>query len=253
MKVDLTYGVQINISRPAMLAMWISGDRGSFAVTTANMRESGETTVFFRDGDQVNWVTYHESTFEYRTQNLPIENEFAWLFPWDDFSTPQIYFWANFTIYPELRIVSSPPQGYVWNLESLGPVSATRVAAEIPPLTRMFLGPPPEGVQAIAFRITLLRETGPFLICAFYEAVGIMGVWSVGAIIWAGVAKPNERLQAGVSLVITVLFSWSFRQMFSPPFLTLAEISVVVIAFLWLLVTSDVLRHVKLRKVKRKQ
>jgi hypothetical protein len=240
-KVGLRYYVQVNISRPTVLSMLISGDHGSFQVPSANMQDAGQSVWFFWD-HEITSDRYQGSTFQFQG-NVPIIEGPAGLFPWDSYSSPTIYFWANFTIYPRIRIVSNPPQGFVWNLEPLGLVSAAKVTEEIHGFQRLFMAPPLKDAQPIAFRITLLRETASFLTSAFYVFAGIMIAWLAGSLARTGIPNREQRIPALIGMAIAALaFSWSFRQI-APVSPTLAEVFVIGIAVSWLMLEAiDVLR-----------
>jgi len=241
-KVDLRYYVQVNISRPAELSMLISGDHGAFWVPSANMQDAGESFGIFRDHN-ITVESYRTLTFQSRVRNFPIIEGPAWLFPWDSYSSPTIYFWANFTIYPRIRMIGNPPQGFVWNLEPLGLVSAAKVAEEIHGFQRLFMAPPPEDVRPIAFRITLLRERASFSTSAIYASAGIMIVWLAGGLARTSIPNREQRVPGLIGMAIAALaFSWSFRQI-APPSPTLAEVIVIGIALSWLVLEAiDVLR-----------
>lgn len=246
LKVDLEYFVQVNVSRQAVLSLLISGD-GAFQVPTTNMQDVGESFVVFT-GQNATADTYHLSTFQYTTKSLPLREDSAWAFPWDSYSSPRIYFWANSadnsTTYSQLRIVGDPPQGFVWNIEGVETVPASQVTDEMPILQRLFMSSPPEKVRPIAFRIALLRDYASFSTSAFYALAGIMIVWLAGGLARTGISRRERRVPALISMGIAALaFTWSFRQI-APPSPTVVESAVVFIAILWLVVeVKDVVRE----------
>jgi hypothetical protein len=231
-KVALEYDVQVNASRPAILSMLISGDRGAFAVPSANMADAGEDLL----------GNYRMLTYQYRSHNFPITEYSGWAFPWDSSSSPTIYFWANSTISPLFRVVSIPPQGFVWNLERIGFVSRQQLWEEMSLPDRLFQPLPPNDVSAFAFRITLLRDTLPFLASEFYAFSGIMIVWLAGGLARTSMPRREQRIPGLIGMAIAALaFSWSFHQI-APPSPTVVESFVVGIAMFWLILEAlDVL------------
>lgn len=239
-KVDLHYYVQVNSSRPTTLTMLVSGDRAAFGVPSDNMANAGERLITFDNGTV---GTYLTSTFELTARNFPITESSGWAFPWDSLSSPIFYFWATPTVYSQFQVVSTPPIGFGWNLEQLGQISREKLWEDMSLGDRLFLGLPPNGVPIFAFRINLVRDTGPFLASAIYAVAGVMIVWLAGGLARTSIPKREQRIPGLIGMAIAALaFSWSFHQI-APPSPTLVESFVVGIAMFWLaLEASDVVR-----------
>jgi hypothetical protein len=240
-KVDLDYDVQANSSHPTTLDMLVSGDRAVFGVPSSNMADAGENFITWANGTV---CTYRSSTFELATHNFPItESSSEWAYPWDTYSSPIVYFWASPAVYSQVRVVSEPPVGFVWNLEPMRGVSREKLWEAMSLPDRLFLGLPPEGTPIFAFRISLVRDTLPFLASAIYAIAGIMIVWLAGGLARTSIPDRERRIPALITLAIAALaFSWSFHQV-APPSPTVVEALVVVLAMSWLVLEAlDVLR-----------